>query len=307
MSAPALPRSHDEYEALAVAWAIDALEPADQEIFEAHRPGCEVCARTVVTTLEVAAELAYGVPDIAPPPQLRSRLLAAATAQPPRPTVSPESAPSSGGFGPRSSRPDTLPTGRNADPDRSGGPSGPVDEGARSAGTRRPGQERPRGRSGRGEHRSVKAVSRRRRLATVLAAAALIGGSAATTWEITRPAPVSAPAAAAERVAALTAPDGQPTLATIVAKPGNAAVVTDGLTPNTGRGTSYYVWGVPAGDGGMPQVVGTFVVTSKGLHSYPIQLTRSPEDYPVLAVSEETAGSSPTTPSSVLARGPLGR
>src|ERR1700759_3918534 len=54
---------------------MDALESADQEIFESHRPGCAVCARTVVATLEVAAELAYGVPDIAPPVRLRSRLL----------------------------------------------------------------------------------------------------------------------------------------------------------------------------------------------------------------------------------------
>ena len=79
MSTRTLPKSHDEYEALAVAWAIDALEPADEEIFEAHRHGCDDCALTVFATLEVAAELAYAVPDIEPPPLLRLRVLDAAT------------------------------------------------------------------------------------------------------------------------------------------------------------------------------------------------------------------------------------
>ena len=82
MSAPAPPREHDEYEALAVAWVIDALEPADQELFEAHHGGCEDCGLTVLAALEVATELAYGVPDIEPPPLLRHRLLAAAAAPP---------------------------------------------------------------------------------------------------------------------------------------------------------------------------------------------------------------------------------
>ena len=94
MSAPAPPRNHEDYEALAVAWAINALEPADQAVFEAHRDGCDRCALTVVATLEIAAELAYGVPDVAPPPQLRSRVLALAIPQdqplPPVPARSPE-------------------------------------------------------------------------------------------------------------------------------------------------------------------------------------------------------------------------
>ena len=143
-------------------------------------------------------------------------------------------------------------------------------------------------------------------MVSVLAAAALVGVSAVTTWEVTRPAPAVAPVAAADRVATLSANAGQGTLATVVVRGQRADVVTDGLPPNTERGTSYYLWGVPAGHGGMPQVVGTFDVTTSGLHSYPVRLTRSIEDYPVLAVSEETAGSAPTTPSSVLARGALG-
>jgi hypothetical protein len=78
------------------------------------------------------------------------------------------------------------------------------------------------------------------------------------------------------------------------------------LPPNTGRGTAYYVWGMPAEDGGAPQVVGTFEVTTTGLHSYPLRLTRPLDGYPVLAISEERAGSTPATPSKVLGKGVLG-
>jgi anti-sigma-K factor RskA len=139
---------------------------------------------------------------------------------------------------------------------------------------------------------------------SALAALVLIGASAVTTWEITRPSP--APTVAAERIAALSA-SGQGTVATVVVRSGHADVVADGLRPNTGRNTAYYVWGVPSGGAGVPQVVGTFRVTTDGLHSYPMELTRSLDDYPVLAISEERAGSTPTAPSSVLARGTLSR
>jgi hypothetical protein len=78
VSAPTLPAAHDEYEALAVAWVVNALEPADQAVFEVHRAGCEQCTRAVEATLAIAAELAYGVPDVVPPARLRERVLAAA-------------------------------------------------------------------------------------------------------------------------------------------------------------------------------------------------------------------------------------
>lgn len=145
-----------------------------------------------------------------------------------------------------------------------------------------------------------------RRVMSVLAAAALVGISAATTWQITRPAPSAGPVAAAERVAVLSTQAGNRTVGTVIVRSDRTDVVTDGLSPNTGRGTWYFIWGVPAGQSGSPQVVGTFQVASEGLHSYPVQLTRSFEDYPVLAVSEEPAGSSPTAPSAVLARGAFG-
>ena len=260
MSTRTLSTHHDEYEALAVAWAVRALEPADQAMFEAHRGGCERCLRAADAALQTAAALAYGVSDVAPPARLRERVLAEA-----------------------------VPHGRNvqsvANPNRADGPP---------AARPRRGGHRP---GGAGPGRLAPAMRRPRRLAYALAAAVLVVGSAVTSWEVIR-------APAADRIAALSAGNG--TLATVVAHQHDADVVTDMLPPNTGRGTAYYVWGMPAEDGGAPQVVGTFEVTTTGLHSYPLRLTRPLDGYPVLAISEERAGSTPAAPSNVLGKGGLG-
>jgi len=141
-------------------------------------------------------------------------------------------------------------------------------------------------------------MRRPRRLAYALAAAVLVVGSAVTSWAVIR-APV------ADRIAALSAGDG--TIATVVAHQHDTDVVTDMLPPNAGRGTAYYIWGVPAEDGGTLQVVGTFVVTTTGLHSYPLRLTRPLDGYSMLAISEESAGSTPAEPSKVLGKGALGK
>jgi anti-sigma-K factor RskA len=297
MSTPTLPTDHDDYEALAVAWALNALEPADQAMFEAHRDECDRCTQAAFRALETATELAYGVPDVAPPARLRERILV--TALPDGPNGRPAA---------HRGRPNVAPAGRAAPGDDAGLSEGP--RGARAVaggnggrladrrvegppGGSEPGR-RPRGA---GPRRMARATRGPRRLAYALAAAVLVAGSAVTTWEMTRP------AAATDRIAVLSA--GGATIATVVAHQHGADVVTDMLPPNAGRGTAYYVWGVPAQDGGTPQVVGIFEVTTTGLHSYPLRLTRALHGYPVLAISEETAGSSPSAPSSVLGNGTL--
>ena len=142
----------------------------------------------------------------------------------------------------------------------------------------------------------------------MLAAAALVAVSAVTTWQVTRPQhDLPGPSAAAVRVATLSAPVGDGTVATVVVGQGRADVVTDALPPNAGRGTSYLLWGVQAGDGTAPRVVGSFEITARGLHSYPVRLDRPADGYPVLAISEERTGALPAAPTSVIARGALNR
>jgi hypothetical protein len=73
---------HGEWDALAVGWALSALDPADEERFAEHLAGCARCTATVRESLYTVADLAYALPDEAPPPALKSRLMAVVAAEP---------------------------------------------------------------------------------------------------------------------------------------------------------------------------------------------------------------------------------
>jgi anti-sigma-K factor RskA len=60
------------------AYALDALEHAEQERFEHHLQRCQPCSHEVRDLHETATQLALAVAE-APPPQLRERVLAAVT------------------------------------------------------------------------------------------------------------------------------------------------------------------------------------------------------------------------------------
>ena len=94
MSEPIDPREqfgeHGEWDALAVGWALSALDPEDEERFAEHLPGCARCTATVRESLYTVADLAYALPDEAPPPSLKSRLMAAVAAEPRTPGAAPE-------------------------------------------------------------------------------------------------------------------------------------------------------------------------------------------------------------------------
>ena len=58
--------------------ALRALSSEDEERVVVHLAECERCRRRLRETEAVAASLAYGVPQVAPPPELRGRVLAIA-------------------------------------------------------------------------------------------------------------------------------------------------------------------------------------------------------------------------------------
>ena len=88
MSGPTDPRrdsaDHGEWDALAVGWALSALEPDDEARFAVHLPECDRCTETVRESLRTVGDLAYAVPDEAPPPSLKARIMEAAAAEPRR-------------------------------------------------------------------------------------------------------------------------------------------------------------------------------------------------------------------------------
>jgi anti-sigma-K factor RskA len=77
-----VPRSHDDWRALAAAYSIDALDAAERAEFESHLSTCEEC-RALVASFGPAIEgLGRAVALEAPPVSLREKTLARATAQP---------------------------------------------------------------------------------------------------------------------------------------------------------------------------------------------------------------------------------
>jgi anti-sigma-K factor RskA len=92
------------------AWLLGALSDDERARFEAHLAGCEICRGEVDELQMVADTLPLAAPQVAPPPELKERIMsvvraeaaqapagAAATAEPDvepeRPAVRPESAP----------------------------------------------------------------------------------------------------------------------------------------------------------------------------------------------------------------------
>ena len=69
--------THQELIDSAASYALDALDGTDRVEFEAHLATCADCRAEVAAYREVAAALAYAAPtsNVAPPPELRDRIL----------------------------------------------------------------------------------------------------------------------------------------------------------------------------------------------------------------------------------------
>jgi anti-sigma-K factor RskA len=63
------------------AWVLGALPADEQERFAAHLPGCEVCRREVAELQMVADTLPLAAPQMAPPPELKERIMATVRAE----------------------------------------------------------------------------------------------------------------------------------------------------------------------------------------------------------------------------------
>jgi anti-sigma factor RsiW len=73
---------HADFEALAAGYALHALEPEDEQRLSAHLVTCPECARLVADTASLGAAFTDLLEPETPPPGLRERILAAATAEP---------------------------------------------------------------------------------------------------------------------------------------------------------------------------------------------------------------------------------
>jgi hypothetical protein len=74
------PPDHGPFEELAAGYALDALEPADEQRYLNHARQCPACTQALADFREVAAALAGTAPPAEPSPRLGDRILAAALA-----------------------------------------------------------------------------------------------------------------------------------------------------------------------------------------------------------------------------------
>ena len=82
------PGHDDQFEELAAGYALDALDPADEQTFVEHAADCPDCTRIVASYREVAAAIASVVPPAAEPsPQLADRIMATVRAGAPAPSA----------------------------------------------------------------------------------------------------------------------------------------------------------------------------------------------------------------------------
>jgi anti-sigma-K factor RskA len=77
----------DEPHDLTAAYALDALDEADSELYEAHLRTCERCRDELASLRTAATALAHVAPPAVPPPALREQILEQARSE--RPNVRP--------------------------------------------------------------------------------------------------------------------------------------------------------------------------------------------------------------------------
>jgi anti-sigma-K factor RskA len=82
---------HNELRELTGAYALGMLTDDERLALEGHLRECQACAAEVRETINATTALGVGVPQIDPPPSLRARVLATATAE--RPAVMPRATP----------------------------------------------------------------------------------------------------------------------------------------------------------------------------------------------------------------------
>lgn len=65
---------HDDFDGMAIGWALHALEPNEEQAFAEHLATCDRCRQLVWESEEALGELAYDVPMVDPPPQVLDRI-----------------------------------------------------------------------------------------------------------------------------------------------------------------------------------------------------------------------------------------
>jgi anti-sigma-K factor RskA len=283
---------HCEWDALATAYALSALEPDEEAQFVPHLATCPQCTETVREAARTVGDLAYAVPDEEPPPALKERLMAL-VAQTPRTAVPP----------PRSEPGAQEPGAQEPGAQEPGAQEGQL--GLHVPPTQPPSQPPPSvppaatpGRDLGGQ--TVVPLRRPRRWQIAAAAAAVAAIAGLGVWNAMLRADQNQLRACQgpARVAELSADRAE--MGTLVVRPGCTEVINRSLRPN-GTQDTYWLWGMPAS--GAPVPLGGFDVRSDQPVSQIPSDRPDLNEFPRFAVSAERAGITPTKPDRVIASG----
>jgi anti-sigma factor RsiW len=69
-------REHDQYRDNLAAWLLGALPPLEEELFERHLAGCDVCQREAARLRPAVGALGAAVPEVEPPADVKANLMA---------------------------------------------------------------------------------------------------------------------------------------------------------------------------------------------------------------------------------------
>lgn len=256
---------HERWEELAVAHALDALEPSDEATFLAHLHDCARCRTVVDDVAATAADLALTVEQAQPSAGLRASLLAevARTEQMPQPAARP-----------------VLPL--------------PVSPLASRAASRRRWSAPP----------AQWLVAAAAGVALILGIGAVVQLSSSTPAR-TQNAVAAAFVACAKdpqcREIRLTS-DTQQVVATVLVLDGRAEIVTDGLAPNPASSTTYVLWAQHTQ--GTAKSVGVFDVPAGGPSVHVLDTLPWPmSDTAAFMVTREAGNTAPASGSTPLAKG----
>lgn len=284
MTGPEQSHAHEEYDELAVGWALGALEPDDESRFTRHLEDCLRCQQTVDDAHDVSAALALALPVEQPSAGLKARIMTAVSAEPrPVQRQSEPAAPSTGALERRSSG-------------------------------NRPGGHRITQRPARGWTNRRGMGARGLALAAALALVAGLG-----VWNVTlrsqqdeAKSTVTAQAAVIDalddrgvyRIAPLRTGEGA-RVGMVVVHDGAAQVMAKGLPLNDVTDETFVLWGL--GPEAAPQALGTFDVVSPELDVRTVSsIATGFDQYDGYAISLEPGRSAPSTPTGMVATGTVG-
>lgn len=295
-----LPASSDGHPELAVGWVLRVLEPDEEASFSAHLDDCSACRRIVAETEDVTTLLGTGVEQVAPPPSLRTRLLAAAEAEPSWGASDVREALSAGS-------PELLASSDRNAPSSAGGPALVAEDDATVAPMRR--RRAPES----GRRRWARRATAGLALAAALALVVAIGGLVAANRSLTeqRDAATTAAAQGDQVVQMMDAAARPGTPHAVLATPqgGFVGLVVDrgrgpevlasGLTPNDSDHT-YVLWGLADGK---PVGLTTLEMSGSGPVVQSVPSVEATGRFAGFAVSLEPGHAVPASPTQVVASG----